>query len=380
MKLITALGARKYEPVTYRWNDHTYETPFVQEAFVHWLKPEVTCVLLTEGARKANWDDKLHPRLQGHTQTIEIDIPDGKNEAELWQIFTAISDAVHEGDEIAFDITHSFRSLPMIALLTIAYLKQVKGVKVQYVLYGAYEARDDRGAPVFDLTPFANLLDWLAATKMFTATGDSSELGRLIQEVQNDAYRNRGAYGENLPRALKNFGTALEEVSDDLLLVRVPSLPDSIRRLAQRQSKANTEVGQWTPPLTLLLDKIAAAYEPFQDDSLSTQAALIRWYLEHNHIVQAVTLAREWVVSYHLHKEGRDWRSRKEREQMEKWLGESLQQDSLWSKIAKIRNDLAHCGFGRAAGEVLSAKSIRQNAEEVVLQIEQLAQQRAVDC
>jgi len=52
MKLIAFLGIGEYEPVTYRWNDHTYETSFVQEAFVHWLKPEVTCVLLTKEARK----------------------------------------------------------------------------------------------------------------------------------------------------------------------------------------------------------------------------------------------------------------------------------------------------------------------------------------
>jgi hypothetical protein len=202
----------------------------------------------------------------------------------------------------------------------------------------------------------------------------------LIQEVQNDAYRNRGAYGENLPRALKNFGIALEEVSNDLLLARVPNLPKSVSNLIEEQKRASAEVSQWVPPLRLLLDKIATTYAPFQDDSLPNQAKLIRWYLDHNHIVQAMTLAREWVVSYHLHKEGRDWRSRKEREQMEKRLGESLQQDSLWSKIAEIRNDLAHCGFGRAEGRVLSAKSIRQNAEEVVKQIERLAQQEAVDC
>jgi CRISPR-associated DxTHG motif protein len=125
----------------------------------------------------------LSQRLQGHTQIVEVDIPDGKSEEELWEIFEAISKAVQEGDEIVFDITHGFRSLPMIALLTIAYLKQVKGVKVQHVVYGVYE-RDNPMAPILDLTPFADLLDWLAAAKMFTATGDSSELGRLIQDVQ----------------------------------------------------------------------------------------------------------------------------------------------------------------------------------------------------
>lgn len=378
MKLITVLGTGKYEPVTYRWNDHTYETSFVQEALVHWLKPEVTCVLLTEKARAGQWQD-LHQKLQGHTHTVEIDIPDGKSEAELWEIFAAISKDVQEGDEIVFDITHGFRSLQMIAMLTIAYLKQVKGVKVQHVVYGVYE-RDNPMAPILDLTLFADLLDWLAAAKMFITTGDSSELGRLIQEVQNDAYRNRKAYGENLPRALKNFGAALAEVSHDLLLTRVPNLPKSVSNLIEKQKRASAEVSDWTPPLTLLLDKIADAYEPFQDDSLPTQAKLIRWYLNHNHIVQAMTLAREWVVSYHLHKEGKDWRDPHEREWMEQLLGEFLKLSPLWSKITGTRNDLAHCGFSREEGQVLSATSIRQNAEEVVKQIERLAQQEAVDC
>ena len=378
MKLIAFLGTGEYKCATYRWNDHTYETSFVQEAFVHWLKPEVTCVLLTEKARETHWNN-LCQRLQEHTQIVEVDIPDGKSEAELWEIFEAISEVVQEGDEIAFDITHSFRSLPMIALLTIAYLKQVKGVKVQHVVYGVYE-KGKHEAPILDLTPFANLLDWLAAAKMFMATGDSSELGRLIQEVQNDAYRNRGAYGENLPRALKNFGMALEEVSNDLLLARVPNLPKSVINLIEKQKRASAEVSDWTPPLTLLLDKIAATYAPFQDDSLPTQAKLIRWYLNHNHIVQATTLAREWVVSYYAQQKSL---SRDDAEDELNQRANNQENDELvqlWSSIRNIRNDLAHCGFGRAEGQVLSATSIRQNAEEVVKQIERLAQQEAVDC
>jgi CRISPR-associated DxTHG motif protein len=374
MKLITFLGITSYDEIEYRWNDLSYKTKFVQEAFVHWLKPEATCVLLTEKARARHWND-LSQRLQGHTQIVEVDIPDGKSEAELWRIFEKISDAVCEGDQIAFDITHSFRSLPVIALLTIAYLKQIKQVKVRYILYGAFDAKDEQGTPVFDLTPFANLLDWLAAAKIFTATGDSSELGQLIQEIQDDAHRNREAYGENLPRALKNFGAALAEVSDDLLLARVPNLPKSVSNLIEKQKRASAEVSQWAPPLRLLLDKIAAAYAPFQDDSLPTQAKLIRWYLNHNHIVQAMTLAREWVVSYYAQQKSL---SRDDAEDELNQRANNQENDELvqlWSSIRNIRNDLAHCGFSRAEGQVLSATSIRQNAEEVVKQVERLARQ-----
>jgi CRISPR-associated DxTHG motif protein len=379
MKLITFLGITDYEEVEYRWHDLSKPTKFVQEALVRWLQPETTCVLLTKEARKKHWGD-LCQRLQRHTQTVEgINIPDGKSEEELWEIFAAISKAVQEGDEIVFDITHGFRSLPMIALLTIAYLKQVKGVKVQHVVYGVYE-KGKHEAPILDLTPFADLLDWLAAAKMFTATGDSSELGRLIQDVQDAAHRNKEAYGDSLPLALKNFGAALAEVSDDLLLARVPNLPKSVRKLAERQSAANTEVPQWARPLTLLLDKIAATYAPFQDDSLPTQVKLIRWYLDHNHIVQATTLAREWVVSYYAQQKSL---SRNDAENELNQRANNQENDELvqlWSSIRNIRNDLAHCGFGREEGQVLSATSIRQNAEEVVKQIERLAQQEAVDC
>jgi len=58
-----------------------------------------------------------------------VDIPDGKDEDELWKIFSIIVDEVQPGDEILFDITHGFRSLPFIAFLTVAYLKEVKGAK-----------------------------------------------------------------------------------------------------------------------------------------------------------------------------------------------------------------------------------------------------------
>jgi CRISPR-associated DxTHG motif protein len=379
MKLITFLGITDYEEVEYRWHDLSKPTKFVQEALVRWLQPETTCVLLTKEARKKHWGD-LCQRLQRHTQTVEgINIPDGKSEEELWEIFAAISKAVQEGDEIVFDITHGFRSLPMIALLTIAYLKQVKGVKVQHVVYGVYE-KGKHEAPILDLTPFANLLDWLAAAKMFITTGDSSELGQLIQDVQDAAHRNKEAYGDSLPLALKNFGAALKEVSNDLLLARVPNLPKSVSNLIEKQKRASAEVSDWTPPLTLLLDKIADAYEPFQDDSLPTQAALIRWYLDHNHIVQAMTLAREWVVSYYAQQKSLSRDDAEDELNQRANDQESDELVQLWSSIRNIRNDLAHCGFGREEGQVLSATSIRQNAEEVVKQIERLAQQEAVDC
>lgn len=373
MKLIAFLGTGRYETVKYYWNDLECETQFVQRAFAEWLKPEAICILLTEAARGKRWEDLRKQLEEYHLHPVNI--PDGKSEQELWEIFRKISDAVDTGEEIVFDITHGFRSLPMIALLTIAYLKQVKNVRFKHLLYGAYEARDERGRPVFDLTPFANLLDWLALAQMFLTTGNARRLGELIEEIQNTAFRNPDPSTEDRPQALKNFGEALTEVSDNLLMARVPTLPESVGKLLERLERAREEVRTWAPPLDVLLSEIKEAYAPFadKDNPLKTQAELIKWYFNRDHIIQATTLAREWTVSYYLHQEGKDWQDKQAREQMEEKLGRNLKDEPLWSKITTVRNDLAHCGFGRAEKQVLKVESIRKKAEEIVKEIKHLA-------
>lgn len=40
------------------------------------------------------------------------------------------------------------------------------------------------------------------------------------------------------------------------------------------------------------MDQVSETYYPFAQDDLHTQAKLIDWYYENEHIVQAVTLAR----------------------------------------------------------------------------------------
>lgn len=360
MKLITFIGIGDYESVIYQWGEHTKETRFFAEALVEWFEPEMVCVILTPMAKQGdNWRN-LKPLLENMTTIQEIDIPSGKNEQELWEIFQKITEAVADKDELVFDITHSFRSLPMLSLLAIAYLKQVKSVQIQHLLYGAYEAREGNVAPVFDLTPFAELLDWLTAVKMFIATGNANEMAGLLENIKRRARKE----APNLDK----LATAMRVVSNSLLLSRVPILSKSVGTLQKRLDAVRTtgEVEQWAIPMTSLLNQMTETYHPFARDDLHTQAKLIDWYYEHGHIVQAATLAREWVISYNLQRQGKDWRDMRERKAMECMLNTEAIKDPLWSKVSYLRNDLAHCGFGRAEGQVLSVDSIRDQMRDII--------------
>ncbi|MFN7016481.1 MAG: TIGR02221 family CRISPR-associated protein [Fimbriimonadales bacterium] len=368
MKLITTIGTGNYSEALYRLNPSSSDirTAYFPVAVAQWFKPQSIYVLLTSTAQNhANWQNCKQELLKHlpADHIHEVSIPDGKNEAELWQIFEAITSVVNEGDELIIDITHGFRSLPMLALLAIAYLRQVKGVKLQAILYGAYEARDqDAIVPVFDLTPFVSLLDWLAAAKIFMATGNGSELADLMRRAQAQAHKTGHPQP---PKQLITLSDAVKAVSENLLTNRVPKIPPAVRELVEVLDDAQTqqEIRQWLPPLVPLLDQVKASYAPFAEDTLEAQARLIEWYARHGHAVHAITLAREWLVSYELEQSGGDKMDVKQREQASEALNARAKTNAsslvvlAWRELSGLRNDIAHCGFreGSAKANALQA-------------------------
>ncbi|CUU10958.1 CRISPR-associated protein, TM1812 family [Armatimonadetes bacterium GBS] len=371
MKLITFLGKGPYHSVIYQWGEHEKETEFFAEALAEWLQPKEVCVMLTEGAQESgNWE-KLESRLQKRRlEILKVPIPDGKDESELWQIFQRVADTVEIGDELVFDITHGFRSIPVLGLLAVAYLKQVKRVQIRYLLYGALEAvpREEARKPVFDLTPFAELLDWLTAVKMFIATGNASELADLLDEAQNNAHRRSLP---EPPKALKPIARWLRSVSESLMVCQAPYVGSEIRELITKIEQGEPEIHQWTQPLVPLLETVKQTYAPYIPNNLETHRALIGWYLERSHAMQAITLMREWLVSYQCRLEGKDPELMRHREAAEDTLN-SLERNTrngqhreelvdLWGSVSNLRNRIAHCGCGRSE----QVEGVLQQASEL---------------
>lgn len=215
-KLITFLGAGPYydtlygnpRPVPFS-QPSTVQSSFVQEALVAFFQPDATTVFLTDTAKSARprtpegipdpeaepyWE-RLQRALQGKTQVLPVDIPDKpQTEADVWDIFRRIQENVTEGDTLYFDITYGFRSIPVIALVAVSFLRLVCGAKIEALVYGAFEARRDSGqinekgrkiseTPIFDLLPIAGLLDWTVAADQFLKTGVAQPLARLVQRL-----------------------------------------------------------------------------------------------------------------------------------------------------------------------------------------------------
>jgi CRISPR-associated DxTHG motif protein len=379
---ISFLGTSNYQETEYVYRGRARRTRLFPAALLY-LCPEVRSlrVLVTEQARQ-RWEHELtreidRLRTPGQSWSL-VPIPEGRSEDELWALFSTLVRQVEEDDAVLLDITHGFRSLPLIAAVATAYLRVARGVRLHGLLYGAYEARDaeDR-APVFDLTPLVSLLDWTAAADLFRRAGNAEPLAGLLAETQNTLHRaRRGAAG--LPTRLKSAAATLRGLSRALRLLRVREAMEHAAELQRdlAEQAVVEEIGQWASPFAVLLAQARRVVEPLSLPAaagdprreLAVQRELIRWYLRNGWDLEAVLLAREWLISVQAYRAGRhlledraavegaiETAARGRRDGTpEAGRTAPVPLDTaavdpeiaeLWNWLHDLRNDLAHCGM-----------------------------------
>ncbi len=401
MKAISFLGTGKYETVTYTYGGQEHTTRFFPDALYHFFPNIQTLYLFVTDTVQKHSNFQEIKALIPSPPLEPVPIPEGHSEEDLWEIFRILTDRVSEGDEVVLDITHSFRSLPFLTFLAAAYLRTARGVQVRAVVYGAYEARPVEGgpAPVFDLTPFVYLLDWLAAANEFIYTGNARSLACLLAREGQNRCANR----------LKKAGKTLGEFSRAMMLCRPREVMEKAGNLERVLRDAGADMAQWARPFEVMAGRIAQEYGRYTlpdptapenvAESLRRQLDLIRWYLEHDQVIQGVTLAREWLVTAigWRHK-GAFLLSLREREEIEKgvngiaklhqneiseeqlndvgkWLRGQKEQDQVrkvWDHLSGARNDLDHAGMNE--GPMAAARLHRKAQEEILPQLEKLAQ------
>lgn len=204
---ISVLGTGVYRDCVYKMGEFESRSKFIQQSTLEflqrneaWGEDDQVCILLTQEAKGRNWeackdfngfvldpkglkqillDMKEEGRL--NAQIREVEIKDGKDENELWDVFNTLYGLLEDGDELYFDLTHGFRYLPMLVLVFGNYAKLLKHATIKSITYGNYEMseRGTKPAPIFDLLPLSQLQDWTFATAKALETGDIDGLDAI---------------------------------------------------------------------------------------------------------------------------------------------------------------------------------------------------------
>ncbi|KAB8331448.1 TIGR02221 family CRISPR-associated protein [Scytonema tolypothrichoides VB-61278] len=410
MKIISFLGFNNYDETTYLnpRGSGGYKTPFFQEALVEFYKPETLYVLLTKTvetvppkeASEPNWD-ALKNRLDKRVNLQPIkNIPEQNSPFDIWWIFQQVTNCLEHGDTVIFDITHSFRSVPVVALIAVSYLRVVRSVNIEGLLYGAFEAKNKatNETPTFDLLPIVSLLEWTTATDQFIKTGNGQALASLLHSSNSKT---------------ENLATSIDGIAQGLQLLRPMDVMQEAANLPQHIAEAAPIISQSVPPFVSLLERVKKDYCDFGladpiDYEKNAQASLLRqlkmveWYVQKGQIVQALSMAREWLPSllcYHFGIDPQIYRpNRVEMElllsggntlpdaQGNKYESPYLEQykssvtkekrkqlTDLWNdkyKLANLRNDVVHSGFRK---NPQSAEYIIDQTKQIISELKAIA-------
>ena len=275
-------------------------------------------------------------------------------------------------------------------LLAISYLRVARQVEIEALLYGAlkYPSKEGEETPSYDLLPIVSLLDWTTATDQFIKTGNGEALADLLNNNQS------------ADETTKKLADNINSISRGLQMLRPMDVMSASAELPEAITEATPTISQEIPPFATLLKRVEADYSKFglanpQQDKNSVKASLVKqlqmieWYIEKKEIVQALSLAREWLPSlicYHFEIDFLEHKNRTiaegllngaKNEYWEKWESISKNQRSplitVWgsgNKLANLRNDVLHAGYRKDSRD---AEDILKETKEILNQLKAIA-------
>ena len=306
-KFISFLGTGNYQLCKYRLseNEISDDVIFIQEALVKflctgWTKDDSICIFVTKEARAKHWDalESQLKKLNLPCEPKAVDIEDSKTEADIWRLFKTLYDAIEANDSIIFDLTHSFRYLPMLFFSILNYAQYLKHSEVTGIYYGAYEARNQETniAPIFNMTDSYQVLQWASAADAFTNYGIADKLHKLADEQDSE------------------LSNAVMDISKNMSYARGKKIIDG-KMFSKCQEQIDRYIGSsedarkeiLRPILSTVENKISA----FGENSAANFIPAVQWYIDHDMRANAISMMKEGCITYLLVANGIDFNNAK---------------------------------------------------------------------
>jgi CRISPR-associated protein Csx16 len=369
-RLVSFLGTGNYTECRHRLPDGSLgeATRYISRALGQYVAADEIAVIATAEAEAAHGGKLVAELRAANLPPPDFRrVPKGENKAELWRQFEVMKEMVRApaGTEVALDITHAYRSQPFFAAAITGFVRAVDPDPAPLrIFYAAFEPNREGPTPVWELTPFVELVDWAQRMMLFLRTGRSAGVAETTEAFGRELAK-RWAEDREVPRPvldklgreLRAFGANLETIRTGALLLGDGD--GSATRLAARLEEARAGAAS-LPPLADVLDRIRLdMVEPLlgASDHLANEAGhrvlagLARQYLEMGRWAEAAAIVREgWITHYAspeaafgTRNEGRPGVDALARAAAEaRWNKEV---GNLARSVAQVRNDIEHAGF-----------------------------------
>lgn len=303
--------------------DHLFEgdIPFGNEV------EEARLRLVEATEKKAVTASDLEPLRQPLAQRLGCEvhfviIPYCRTVQEQAEVIARMAEHVGRGDAVHIDVSHGFRHLPIIAILSALYLRVVRNAEIAGIWYAAFDP-DSGEAEVHDLKGLLGIVDWVQALHTYDKDGDYGVFAPLL-----------GPSGTLLEQASFHERTT-NPVRARAAISTWSSLPDRFPANDPAASLFSEE-----------LERRVRWYRQPSRDCWEKELALR--YLEQRDYVRCAIFAVESVLSADIVRANADPDLPKLREEAEK--ARKMSGKDGFPELKRIRNSLAHGGRPRDDG------------------------------
>lgn len=299
---ISFLGTGGYQETTYQMpNGFQKKTKFVQIGILASLKEEKFWqegtdnrihILLTKEAEEKHWPDLKKQIEDLGNINAEMKPIMNINSKDIMKQIESIINTVNQNDEVYFDITHGFRSLPFAAMVALNYLSIIKNVSVNKLFYGDFGNPID---PIHDITQLIELQQWTFAARDFAEFGSTKSIEKLTKQKIRQS---ESTLSKKLKRNLGGLPNKLNDISSLFYTCRGPSIIENVlinNTIEFLKPKNFPDMNM--PHIEEVLNYISNKIQHLESKNpITLTENSIEWCIQHNLTQQGFTLLQEFFV------------------------------------------------------------------------------------
>ena len=394
---LSFLGTSNYEKCIYNEkNKKSRDVKFVQNAIIELENNnfDEKYIICTPTSKEKTYNLMLEEyrenAIPSNKEWKVIDINEKNNEEGIWEIFEEIFNVFKNGDEVIFDITHSFRYIPMLGITLLQMSKFLRNIKVEKILYGEYKSKE-----IIDLTSFSALQDWILAGYTLVKTGRGEEIKKLTEKDLGLILKESNGKDEEAQN-LRSIATEIGKMTLDFRTNRGEKIIKSyeINKIKENIKKIK-EDRNLLIPFKLILERMGKDIENFEKGNLNNLFHTVQWCIDKDLVQQGMTILEEGITTklmekLELEEKFYDENERKkisdilrtfkeynkENIEINSYCEEEIEKiknklskiknieklADIHSKIKEGRNDINHSGFRKKSP--MKAEKFSKNLEE----------------
>lgn len=304
-KLFCFLGTGRYLETMYQNADYVMASKFTQEYLINYyatIKQDPfgeIVVFATEESKAKN--GQAFEEILGEMPIKWVYYDESFGE-KPWLLFEKIDSHMAPGDSIVFDVTHGFRSIPLISLVSseLAMLFN-ENMNIEAVYYGNFKGEGEL-SPFVDLTSILELQEWSNAVRSLKQTGNPSLLVELDTKQKKDHTEMQKIANNPLSKDLLRMfglGNAVQKLTKSIAFCRLHDVKDSWLLTKAAIDKIESSSSEKSYPYIKIKEQLSFIFDDFQQAKSNADyyGAAVKWCVRYGLYQQSITLMLESVIT-----------------------------------------------------------------------------------